>query len=217
MRLKTRRVSVLDQDYLAHRYLWRNLEAAVEQAKRDSPSNRWIVLDIGCGQKPYADLFSDSVHIGLNNGVEDATPDVVGNATRLPIRSGSVDLVFCTQVLEHVPHPWDLVAECFRVLKPGGSLVLSAPFYWPLHEEPHDYFRFTRYGLERLIRDAGFSQCQVRADGGDCARLCLSFLHALPRWLKVPLRVPLNMFGATLDRLCYRTTLPANYTVLARV
>lgn len=216
MRLNVRRLSILDPSYLTHRYLWRNLESAVRQAKGNLPSDARIVLDIGCGQKPYADLFEDTLHIGLNYDTHDASPDVLGDATRLPIASQSVDMVFCAQVLEHVSRPWALVSECFRVLKPGGWLVLSAPFFWPLHEVPHDYFRFTRYGLEQLIKDAGFTQCSVLADGGDYARLCLSIIHALPRWLGIPLRLPLNLGGAVLDKFFYRTTLPANYTVLAR-
>jgi SAM-dependent methyltransferase len=217
MRLKVRRVSILEESYLAHRYLWRNLEAAVHAAKSQSRPAAHVVLDIGCGQKPYADLFADMRHIGLNDSVEDASPDVVGDGTRLPIASQSIDLVFCTQVLEHVLRPWSLLSECYRVLKPSGWLILSAPFYWPLHEEPHDYFRFTKWGLEGLIEEAGFEECRVLADGGDYARLCLSVIQTLPRCFGVPLRVPLNALGILLDKFVPRATLPANYTVTARV
>lgn len=215
MRLSSRRTSVAQADFLVHHYLWRNLEAALEQVKLELPARPLLVLDVGCGRKPYADLFSGSIHFGLNNTLEDATADVVGDATKLPIASQSVDLVFCSQVLEHVPHPRSVVRECFRVLRQGGWLVLSAPFYWPLHEEPHDYFRFTRHGLEHLIKDAGFTRVDVRADGGDHARLCLSMIQALPRWIGWPLRIPLNVLGMVMDRVSHHTRLPMNYTVLA--
>jgi SAM-dependent methyltransferase len=202
--------------FLHYRYLWHNIETAVREARQKLPSQNAVVLDIGCGHKPYADLFEGCVHIGLNNSAEDASPDLVGDACRLPIASASVDLVFCTQVLEHVPQPWLLLKECRRVLKPGGWLVLSAPFYWPLHEEPYDFFRYTRHGLERLAREAGLVDFRLRADGGDYARFCLSAIQVLPRWLDIPLRIPLNLLGLVLDRAFHRTRLPANYTISAQ-
>jgi SAM-dependent methyltransferase len=217
VRLKVRRARLWNESYLTYRYMWPNLEAAVREAKQNLPSGARRVLDIGCGHKPYADLFADCQHIGLNNTTQDASPDLVADAMRLPIASQSIDLVFCTQVLEHVARPWILLNECFRVLRPGGWLVLSAPCYWPLHEEPYDFYRYTRYGLERLVRDAGFASCRVMSDGGDYARLFLSLIHALPRVVRLPFRLPLNVLGVLLDKASYRTTLPANYTVLARM
>jgi SAM-dependent methyltransferase len=216
VRLQSRRIRPWSESYLVYRYLWPNLESAVKQARSESPSGSTVVLDVGCGAKPYADLFSDCRYIGLNNSAMDARPDVIADASRLPIASNAVDLVFCTQVLEHVPRPWILLAECHRVLKTGGWLVLSAPFYWPLHEEPHDYFRFTRHGLESLIADAGFLQCEIRSDGGDQARFWLSVIHATPRPFRRVLQLPFNLLGVILNKCYSRYTLPANYTVLAR-
>jgi SAM-dependent methyltransferase len=63
----------------------------------------------------------------------------------------------------------------------------------------------------RLLIGAGFVECRVQPDGGDYARLCLSLIHALPRWLSIPARLPLNVLGMLLDKAFYRTTLPANY------
>jgi SAM-dependent methyltransferase len=216
VRLRTRKSRIWSGGFLAHRYLWRNLEAAVTEAKRQLPSDSRIVLDVGCGNKPYADLFSDCLYIGANYSTIDASPDIVADAMQLPIASQSVDLVFCSQVIEHVPRPWKLVDECHRVLKRGGWLVLSAPFYWPLHEEPHDYFRFTRYGLESLIVNSGFTHCKVECDGGDNARFWLSAIHASPKWLGRFLNVPFNVLGIILDKVSSHASLPANYTVLAR-
>jgi hypothetical protein len=95
--------------------------------------------------------------------------------------------------------------------------VLSGPFYWPLHEEPHDYFRFTRYGLERLLREAGFPEPEIRPDGGDVAQAFLSFSLLLEGRALAPVRLVLNLLGAGLDRLFPRSRSPANYTLLARL
>jgi SAM-dependent methyltransferase len=60
--------------------------------------------------------------------------------------------VLCTEVLEHLPEPQKAVDEIFRVLKPGGTLLLTTRFLFPIHDAPHDYFRFTKYGLRYLLR-----------------------------------------------------------------
>ena len=73
----------------------------------------------------------------------------------LPFGDRSFETVFSSQVLEHVPEPWRMVEDMARVLKPGGHLILTAPHIWGLHEVPHDYFRFTSYGLQHLARRAG--------------------------------------------------------------
>jgi SAM-dependent methyltransferase len=201
--------------YLAYRYLWPNLAAAVQEARSQLPATP-IVLDVGCGNKPYADLFEDCLYLGVNFTADDASPDIVADAMQLPIASHTIDLVFCSQVIEHVPRPWKLVEECHRVLKHGGWLILSAPFYWPLHEEPHDYFRFTRYGLESLLRSAGFSHFRIESDGGDNARFWLSAIHASPQWLRRFVQLPCNILGSMFDRNPSDASFPANYTVLAR-
>jgi SAM-dependent methyltransferase len=216
VRLNVRRARFWSSSYLTYRYLWPNLVAAITEAKSQLPSSDRIVLDVGCGNKPYADLFEDCAYFGVNYSTADANPDIVANAMFLPIASQAVDLVFCSQVIEHVQRPWRLVEECFRVLRPGGWLVLSAPFYWPLHEEPHDYFRFTRYGLESLVLSAGFSNCRIECDGGDNARFWLSAIHATPSWLRRIVQLPFNILGS-LGSESRSALLPANYTVLARV
>jgi len=121
-----------------------------------------LVVDVGCGERPYADFFEGAYYVGLNYGMDDASPDIVGDAQQLPLKSNCADIVFSTQVIEHVPHPEKLVREAFRVLKPRGVLLLTGPFYWPLHEEPHDFYRFTRYGFEHLLVSAGFEVMSIR-------------------------------------------------------
>lgn len=216
MRIAQRRTGLLDAAFLHYHYLWRNLEAACKEARQATGNAQATLLDIGCGNKPYADFFPEWRHVGINPSAKDAAPDVIGDAMRLPLVSGFADVVLCTQVLEHVPRPWELMSECFRVMKPGGYLVLSAPFYWPLHEEPYDFFRYTKYGLKALAEGAGLEVVSLKADGGDGARLMISMLHYLPRRLAQLARVPLNLLGLFLDRIRRTERKPQNYTLLAR-
>jgi SAM-dependent methyltransferase len=215
VRLRSRKARLWTGSYLAYRYLWPNLVAAVGKARSQLP-NSPTVLDVGCGNRPYADLFEGCFYIGANYTIDIVKPDLVADAMQLPIASRSIDLVFCSQVIEHVPRPWRLVEECHRVLKHGGWLVLSAPFYWPLHEAPNDYFRFTRYGLESLLLGAGFSDCSIETDGGDNARFWLSAIHATPRWLRRFIHLPFNVLGVAFDGDPSAASFPANYTVVAR-
>ena len=90
-------------------------------------------------------------------------PSVMGDAHRLPIADGSVDLVLCLQVLEHCLRPELVLRELERVLEPGGRLVLSTVLLYELHGSPHDYYRFTESALRDLAR--GFADVQVRTLG----------------------------------------------------
>jgi SAM-dependent methyltransferase len=215
-RLQRRILKLWRSDYLTYKYLWPNVEwAAKTSLERLSRDRRPIVLDIGCGHKPYRDLFPAIQYFGMDRGMDDSSPDLVGDALCLPVKDQSVDIVFAAQVIEHVPKPHLMVQECKRVLRPNGYLILTGPFYWPLHEEPYDFFRFTKYGFEHLLKDAGFLEWQIREDGGDWAQIMLSVSLRLSRWW-IPLRCAVNIAGALLDEIQPSRKSPANYTILAR-
>jgi SAM-dependent methyltransferase len=215
-RLHNRVLKLWRNDYLTYRYLWPNIEWAVGTALENVVNKAPIVLDIGCGHKPYRDLFRTAHYFGLDCGTIDSSPDCIGDAVSIPIRDKSVDIVFSAQVIEHVPDPALMVRECKRVLRPNGYLILSGPLYWPLHEEPHDYFRFTKYGFAQLLRDAGFSEWNIREDGGDWAQLMLNITLRLTSRILIPLVCIVNAAGAILDGMGRSRQSPANYTVMAR-
>jgi SAM-dependent methyltransferase len=145
---------------------------------RVAPRARGRLLDVGCGEKPFEHLFRPYVseYIGVEyeptfllteSGRRGRSAvDVTYDGRRLPFPDGSFDTVLSSQVLEHTPHPGDLVKEMGRVLKPGGVLLLSAPFSFRLHEEPHDYFRYTPHGLTRLCDAAGLDVEEIAPQGG---------------------------------------------------
>lgn len=214
-RLSGRRVRLWHEDYLVYRYLWPNLVQTVHAALRSVAKISPKVLDVGCGNKPYRDLFGDAWYIGLNYSRANATPDVIGDALALPFADASFDLVFATQVLEHLPEPATFLKEAFRVLNPGGVLILSCPFYWPLHEEPYDFFRFTKYGLAHMLRSANFEDPVILADGGGWAQAFLALGLQLPYRLRA-FRILTNLAGASLDRWFRNEGSTANYTLHAK-
>jgi SAM-dependent methyltransferase len=211
-----RRLPLWRQDYLVYRYLWPNIEAAVKKAITDIGQDSPVVLDLGCGHKPYRDLFNGARYIGIDHGAEDSSPDVLGDARQIPIRSGAVDIVFSTQVVEHVPHPDRMVRECGRILRPGGYLIMTGPMYWPLHEEPFDFYRFTKYGFAQLLADSGFSEWEIKEDGGAWAQAMLTLCLLLSgKWL-APARCLVNIIGLVLDTIMKSGSSPSNYTILAK-
>ena len=117
-----------------------------------------VMLDIGCGKRRYEPLFAKYVeeYIGLDwpKFTDQASPDVIGDALRIPLKRTSIDCVVATELMEHLPSPHEFLSEVCRVLKDKGVLILSVPFMEPLHEEPRDYYRFTPYSLKMLLEES---------------------------------------------------------------
>ncbi|MEO7036164.1 MAG: class I SAM-dependent methyltransferase [Polyangiaceae bacterium] len=148
----------------------------VELLARVAPQAHGRLLDVGCGDKPYEHLFTPYVseYLGIEHEASfSATsashanrgPDMLYDGRRLPFADRSFDTVLNVQVLEHTPHPAALVAEMARVLKDDGVLLLSAPFQFRLHEQPHDYYRYSPHGLRVLCAAAGLEVVEVHNQG----------------------------------------------------
>ena len=93
-----------------------------------------------------------------------ARPAVAADAHRLPFADHTFDVVVANNVLEHLREPSVGIAEMRRVLKDGGRLFYTVPFLYPVHEAPHDFTRFTQFGLRQLFRE--FAAVEVHALGG---------------------------------------------------
>lgn len=118
-------------------------------------------LDLGAQNGPYASFFPNRIALDIRSGTG---VRIIGDAQALGVRDDAFDIVLCTEVLEHLPEPQRAVDEMFRVLKPGGSLLLTTRFLFPIHDAPHDYFRFTKYGLRHLLRRFDILELQEETD-----------------------------------------------------
>ncbi len=126
-------------------------------------------LDAGSGRSPFKALLGKQGSSLTSIDVEDRSGDVdlIGDIQSMPeLSSDSFDTLLCSQVLEHVPRPWDAMGEFSRVLRPDGTLILSVPHLSVLHEIPHDYFRYTPYGLTSLCERAGLEVASIEPTGG---------------------------------------------------
>ncbi len=143
-------------------YRWR-LHATAERALAEF---RGRVLDIGAGTQPYRPYLPPGVQYTALEIVPIPGNDVIASVLALPFASATFDGVICTEVIEHVPEPERALREIHRLLKPQGRVYITVPMSWALHYVPHDYFRYTRYGLAHLLNKAGFRVERVEQVGG---------------------------------------------------
>ncbi|HYZ73770.1 MAG TPA: methyltransferase domain-containing protein [Chthoniobacterales bacterium] len=130
------------------------------------------LLDLGCGKVPFYGLYreyvSETVCVDWGKSLHggdylDAECDLTKD---LPFADESFDTILLSDVLEHIPTPGRLWWEMRRLLKPGGKLLLNVPFYYCLHEDPHDYYRYTKYALRRFAETTGFETILIKELGG---------------------------------------------------
>jgi SAM-dependent methyltransferase len=148
-----------------------------------------MVLDAGAGDSPYRKHFAHTRYSAADvclriEAHRFSDVSYVCDLVSIPVTDACYDVVLCTQVLEHVPRPLDVLREFYRVLKPGGRLWLSAPLSFPEHEIPYDFFRYTQFGLRFLFEQADF---QIHELGwvsgylGTLAHQMNTARHELPR------------------------------------
>jgi len=148
----------------------RSLLGAVKQA---SSLFSGTVLDLGCGCMPYKEIVTSSGrikgYIGLDlwrSDLYQCKPDLVWDGKTIPLSENSVDCAMATEVFEHCPEPEMVMREILRVLRPGGLLFFTVPFLWPLHDVPYDQYRYTPFSLERHLKNAGFTEINLKSMGG---------------------------------------------------
>lgn len=126
------------------------------------------VLDVGAGRDYFRTQAPISVQKWTSLDYESRTDSIDLNASALdlPIEDKTIDCVLLADVLEHLSDPEKAVKEIFRVLKDHGVAIVSAPFFLNLHEEPYDYFRFSKYGLQEILLRNGFEVISIEKTCG---------------------------------------------------
>jgi SAM-dependent methyltransferase len=190
-----------------------------------------LVLDAGAGEGQYRPYFQNSQYVGVDLGVGDSAwdygrLDAVCDLSALPFGAGVFRAALNVVTLEHLRDPQLALCEISRVLKHGGELLLVAPHEWEVHQSPHDYFRYTRHGLELLLGRAGFQEIRVEPAGGYFRLLARRLLNGLQfftggaRWiLFLPaafLLVPPALILPLLDGLDAQKNFTLGYICTAR-
>lgn len=202
-----------------------SLRESIESAKEFL---KGTVLDLGSGEQPYASIVKERAaqYWGIDIKVSaDKKADVCGDSLLLPFKDNTFDAILCTQVLEHVRDPFALFNQVSRVLKDGGYLILTAPQSWPLHEEPYDFYRYTRFGLSELAKRNGLNVVIIKERGGGIAaigQLTAAILYDIfgnRRITRAPVKIaaaPFLSLCRFIDKMLYYPKLTLGYLVVAR-
>ena len=168
-RAMTARVSLSHANRQAHN--WLVYEDGYRILTDRIPDYKGILCNLGCGEAPYRAFFEQYVdrYIGIDwsKSLHAIHADIVADLNApLPMASEFADTVVSISVLEHLCAPQIMLGEACRILKPGGILILQVPWQWWIHEAPHDYFRYTPYGLRYLLTQAGFRDITIEPQSG---------------------------------------------------
>jgi SAM-dependent methyltransferase len=147
--------------------LARQKAAALNTVRRWAHGN---IIDVGCGNRWLSAAVTAGNYVGLDYPPTVAQgypgrPEVFGDAANLPFLDSIADTVLLMDVLEHLRFPDTAIGEAARVLKPNGHLILQVPFMYPVHDAPNDFHRWTRAGLELLLKKHALKIIEESAPG----------------------------------------------------
>lgn len=148
-----------------------------------------ILIDLGCGTAPYKDFFLQYAdkYIGVDwtNTLHNSKADIISDLNKkIELANNFADTIISLSVMEHLCEPQIFLNESYRILKDGGTIILQVPFMWWIHEAPHDYFRYTPYGLKYMFEKAGYTDIQVQPTTGFFTMWFLKMNYFSLRWIK---------------------------------
>lgn len=190
------------------------------------------MIDIGCGDKPYKEMALPFVteHIGVDHSDtmhNKSNIDLFGDAYHIPEQNEYFDTILCTDVLEHLEEPGAAIAEAYRVLKTGGYAIYTVPFFWHLHEEPRDFYRYTKWGLKYLFEKNGFEIIEIKPLSGFIVTFAQELCYFLelfrrggklnPLWWLIPIvNSIIQSFAFLLNKIDSTKQFSIEYLCIAR-
>jgi len=160
-------VFITHMNYLNWRWLKKSMQKSLKYLQG-------TCVDIGSGNSPYKNMILNQIdkYIAIDKGdvhkhmfKSSKEEFLEGDVKNLPLEDNPADCIIFTQVLEHVDEPFVALSEIKRVLKKDGVLILSVPFIYQAHAVPYDYFRFSEYGLKKIMKDYEFEIIEFHYQG----------------------------------------------------
>lgn len=219
-------INFFSENWLIHRIEDNAISSAISKYASGK------LIDIGCADKKYAKMISSFVtkHIGLDykNTLHDKSKiDILATAYRIPSKDGKFNTVLCTFVLEHLEEPDKAIREAYRVLKKNGYAIYTVPLFWHLHEEPRDFYRFTKYGLKYLFEKNGFKIIELKVLSGFWITFGQEFVYYLwclrkggklnPLWWIIPfMGTIIQGISLLLDKIHHPGQFTCEYLIVAK-
>lgn len=222
--------------FIIKRYLLKDIQTTISEFEFKGQ-----IIDIGCGEMPYKNLFNKARYKGIdfrNYSINKDYPrdkpdyyfdDDYSKNFILPFDDISFENAVAFQVLEHHATPNVLLSELNRILKKDGLLMLSVPFIEGIHESPYDYQRFTKYGLIRLANSNGFEVLSIKSQGNLFSTLYFLLAETINNYaaggkiqyyffgmLYLIILLPIQYLCLIFDRLVKFDNVVINYLLVAR-
>jgi SAM-dependent methyltransferase len=183
------------------------------------------LLDAGAGNQVFRDIVEDQCEIYESLDLKDSEDiSYVQDIRDTDLDSESFDTVFCRNVLEHIRNPGDALDEMSRITSQEGKIILTLPHLAYLHNQPDDYYRFTRYGVRELVEDTNLQVVEMREAGGLFSFLAYSLsTFGFGIAFSIPIiadilyyaNLPLQHLAILLDNLTgNKTYFPLNYVIV---
>lgn len=184
------KISSLHSNRRAHN--WLIYDVGDRWLERNVDFYRGVTYDLGCGETPYKKWFLQYVdqYIGVDwsDSLHEIKADIVASLNEpLPIEDHVADTVLSLSVIEHLSEPQLMLNEAYRILKPGGALIMQVPWQWWIHEAPYDFFRYTPYGLRLILERAGFSEISVQPQAGFFTMITMKLNYFSLRLIRGPM------------------------------
>lgn len=166
MRRRAYRTRIYKDDYFVVKHLTSFITSRLEQYVGHGTR----VVDVGCGEQPLRPLIEQlgGAYVGLDVAQNaQGTVQVIASITDMPVPDAACDVIVCTEVLEHVSDTYTAFAELARTLRPGGHLIITIPFTYPLHEEPYDFVRLTPHQVRTCAARSGLDVSELATTGNE--------------------------------------------------
>ena len=186
--------TIIHPQYIAFRLHNCGLQEAEKYAKGK-------LIDIGCGRMRASQVLGSQIseYVGVDHPStvrmypSDKRPHLLCDASEIPVANNSFDTALMLAVIEHLDKPKEALDECFRILKKDGILIMTIPFMYPIHDAPYDFYRYTPFAIDKMLKKSGFKIIKLYAQGGFLEFWLLSLICFLLTSIRDHLIKPLNL------------------------